>query len=446
VTRRSFLASAGTAAAAFTIVPRHVLGGPGTTAPSDRLNIAGIGVGGQGHGDIKTVADGNNIVALCDVDWSRAAGTFKEFPKAKQYRDFRRMFDEMDKDIDAVVVATPDHTHAVAAMAAIQRGKHLYCEKPLAHSFHEVRELTKAAAAQKKIVTQLGNQGHSFTSCRLFVEWIRDGAIGKVKEVHCGCPWANSGADKLSAVRAEKPPVPKDLDWDLWLGPVQTALPYHTAYVPQRWRGWVPFGSGTLGDWLCHIVDPVYWALELDAPTSIVAEVKDWDRSSQADVYPLGDHVTFEFAARGERGPVSVHWYSGTFPRPLPGDLEPSRKPPGIGGHVIGEKGTITYGSHGATGCRLVPETKMREYTQPAPSLPRVAGHHRDWLEAIGKGTKAGSDFAYGGPLTEVAMLGVIAVRLAGTKLLWDAKEARFTNSDEANAMLKTPYRQGWTL
>ena len=246
-TRRAFLGGlAATAlASGCTVVPSHTVGGRGHKPPSDKLNIAGIGVGGMGAGDIGAVAPDNNMVALCDVDLRHAAGTFQKFPDAKQYRDFRRMFDEMEQDIDAVVVATPDHTHAVAAMAAIKHGKHVYCEKPLAHSVYEVRQLMKAAR-KYNVVTQLGNQGHSFETIRIFCEWIWDGAIGNVHTIHAGCSAVNSGIDALPSLK-ERPPVPATLDWDLWLGPAQQR-PYHPAYLPGAWRGWVPFGNGTLGD------------------------------------------------------------------------------------------------------------------------------------------------------------------------------------------------------
>ena len=244
-TRRDFLSAAGAGAAAFTIVPRHAIAGGADTPPSEKLNIAGIGVGGRGAGVIRSVARGNNIVALCDVDLERSAGTFKKFPDAKKFRDFREMFDKMEKEIDAVVVATPDHTHAVAAMAAIQRGKHVYCEKPLAHSVHEVRALTDAAR-EHKVITQLGNQGHSSNSIRDFCEWIWDGAIGKVHTIHAGCAAVNSGVDRLSQLK-QKHAIPETLKWDEWLGPAKKR-PYHPAYLPGAWRGWVPFGNGTVGD------------------------------------------------------------------------------------------------------------------------------------------------------------------------------------------------------
>ncbi len=439
--RRQFLKATAGTVAAVTIVPRHVLG-RGMNPPSEKLNIAGIGAGGMGAGDIDAVSSGNNIVALCDVDLRRASA-IKKFPKAKVYRDFRKMFDEMEKKIDAVVVATPDHTHAVAAMAAIKRGKHIYCEKPLAHSVGEVRALMKAAQ-EYKVVTQLGNQGHSFETIRWFCEWIWDGAIGNVYTIYCGCSAVNSGIDSLQRL-SEKHEIPPELEWDLWLGPAKER-PYHPAYLPGSWRGWVPFGNGTVGDWVCHVVDPVFWALDLGAPHTIVAKTNNYDPKTQGDAYPKGDVITFEFPAKGKRGPVTLIWHSGTMKIPRAKELEPDRKGIDTGAYVYGDKGVIMYGSHGAGGVRIIPETAMKAYKSPEKKIPRVRGHHDDWLRAIREGRKAGSDFSYGGPLTEIAMLGVIALKMPGTKLEWDAQALKFTNSSEANTFVNPPYRKGWTL
>ncbi|HPD13437.1 MAG TPA: Gfo/Idh/MocA family oxidoreductase [Planctomycetota bacterium] len=461
LSRREFVGALGGTVAAFTVVPRHAVAGTTANPPSDRLNIAGIGAGGMGGGDIGAVAGGNNIVALCDVN----ANTLKDattprtkqskdgkteevpakYPKAKLYADFRKMFDEMEKDIDAVTIGIPDHTHAVVAMAAIKRGKHVYCEKPLAHSVHEVRELMKAAK-EKNVVTQLGNQGHSSETIRMFCEWIWDGAIGNVQRIELGCAAVNSGVDRLEQVRKERPEVPSHLNWDLWLGPALDR-PYHPAYCPGAWRGWTPFGNGTVGDWVCHVVDPVFWALDLGAPKSIQAEVKDWDYKTQGDAFPKGDKITYEFAAKGQRGPITMVWHSGTVKVPRPKELEPDRKHYETGAVVYGDKGVIVYGSHGAGGVRIIPETAMKAYKLPEKKIPRVPGHHGDWLQAIRQGKKAGSDFAlYGGPLTEIAMLGVIAIKLHGAKLEWDAEKVQFTNSSEANALINPPYRKGWAL
>ncbi|HTL56862.1 MAG TPA: Gfo/Idh/MocA family oxidoreductase [Candidatus Limnocylindrales bacterium] len=442
-TRRQFLSAAATTVAGFTIVPRHVIAASGETPPSEKINIAGIGVGGQGAGDLDAVANGNNIVALCDVDERHAGNTFKKYPDAKRYRDFRRMFDEMHKGIDAVVVATPDHFHAVAGMAAIKHGKHLYCEKPLAHSIHEVRELMKAAK-KYKIITQLGNQGHSFGSIRDFCEWVWDGAIGNVHTIHAGCRAINSGIDQLPRLQ-EHHDVPPTLDWDQWLGPAQQR-PYHPAYLPGAWRGWTPFGNGTVGDWTCHVVDPVFWALDLGAPSTITAQVKNYDPKTQSDAFPKGEIITYEFPGNKKRGPVTMHWYSGTERIPRPPELDADEKDPDTGAVVIGDKGTIMYGSHGAGQVRLIPQTKMDAYKKPTKTIPRAKEHHQDWLDAIRNNRKAGSDFSYGGPLTEIALLGVIALKMPGTKLEWNAAKGRFTNCNEANEFLNPPYRSGWKL
>lgn len=442
-TRRAFLKSGALAGAGFMIVPRHVIAGSGQTPPSERVNIAGIGVGGMGAGDIAAVAADNNIVALCDVDQVRAADTFKKHPKAKAFRDFRKMFDAAEKEIDAVIVATPDHFHAVASMAAIQRGKHVYCEKPLAHSVGEVRALM-AAASQHKVVTQLGNQGHSYDSIRDFCEWIWAGAIGKVHTIHAGCAAVNSGIDQLAQLK-EKHDVPSTLDWDLWLGPSPERR-YHPAYLPGSWRGWVPFGNGTVGDWTCHVVDPVFWALDLGLPTSVQAEVKNYDPATQGDAFPKGEIITYQFPARGDRGPITMKWYSGTERIPRPADMDPDDKAVETGAVVMGDKGTIVYGSHGAGGVRLIPHARMDAFQKPAKTIPRVKEHHWDWIQAIRTGRKAGSDFAYGGPLTEVAMLGVIAIKFPGVRLEWDAKAMAFPNSRPATAWVNPAYRAGWSL
>jgi predicted dehydrogenase len=441
--RRNFLRATATVGAGFAVVPRYVIARTGATPPSERINIAGIGVGGMGAGDIDAVAPNNNIVALCDVDSERAGRTLKKFPKAQQFRDFRKMFDQMEKEIDAVVVATPDHFHAIAAMAGIKRGKHVYCEKPLAHSIHEVRELM-AAAVEYKVVTQLGNQGHSFDSIRDFCEWIWDGAIGNVHTIHAGCKAVNSGLDELPRIK-EHYDVPATLDWNQWLGPALDR-PYYPGYLPGHWRGWVPFGNGTVGDWTCHVVDPVFWALDLGAPATIEAKVPDYDPKTQGDAFPKGEIITYQFPAKGNREAVTLHWYSGTQKIPRPPEFEADEKDIDTGAVVIGDKGTIVYGSHGAGQVRLIPEAKMNAYQKPAKKLARGNEHHRDWLHAIRNGSKAGSDFSYGGPLTEVALLGVIALKLPGTKLEWDSRGMQFKNCAEANQFIDPAYRAGWKL
>jgi predicted dehydrogenase len=445
VNRRSFLAGAAGGAAVAMVIPRHVLGAPRRPGANEKINVAGIGIAGQGWGNIQNFG-GENIVALCDVDEGRAGQAVQRFGQAKFYRDGRKMLDEMDKQIDAVVVSTPDHTHAVHVMGAIRRDKHVYCEKPLAHSVGECRALEKAAK-DRKVVTQLGNQGHSSGSIRTFCEWIWDGAIGNVKEIHACCdafPGLYSQIGNLAKI-GEKHEVPKSLDWDLWLGPAQWR-DYHPMWCHWNWRGWSAFGTGAIGDWWCHVVDPVFWALDLGAPKTVLAEADDWDPKTQGETFPKGTVVTYEFPAKDKRGPVTLKWFDGAARPPRPADLEADRNPPGVGAIVLGDRGTITYGSHGAGGVRIVPETKMRDYQRPAETIPRVPGHHRDWVDAIREGRDAGSNFGYGAPLTEAALLGAVAIRFPGRKLEWDAAAMRFTNLAEANAYVNPPYREGWKL
>ena len=445
--RRTFLKTAAAAAVGFQIVPRFVLGGDGSTPPSRRINLAVIGAGGQGGSDLDQMA-GETIVALCDVADRRAADAFRKFPQAKRYKDFRKMLDEMDREIDAVLVGTPDHTHAVAAMTAMKHNKHVFCEKPLAHSVAELRALRKEAR-RRKLITQMGNQGHSTETIRLFVEWIQAGAIGNVKEVHAGSDAFRDTycrINRKAAVQQERPPVPPELDWDLWQGPA-AERPYHPDYLPWSWRGWMPYGGGTLGDWVCHVVDPSFWALDLDMPTSIQAQTWGYDPAQDADFYPSGTEVTFEFAAKGKRGPVKLVWYDGSRAIPRPAELEADRAVPGTGAVIIGDAGVIMHGSHGAGELRIIPETKMREYKRPEKTIPRIKeGHYKDWLNAIREGRQSNAAFEYGGRLSEIGLLGVIAIKLSGQKLVYNEKKMKFVGNPAANALLDPPYRKGWHL
>ena len=450
VNRRQFLRSASAGVALFHILPGRVMAGVKTLSPNEKLNVAGIGIGGQGGGDIDAVAgEGQNLVALCDVDEKYAAKKFAQYPKARQFKDFRVMLDQMDKEIDAVVIGTPDHTHAVIAMEAIKRGKHVYCEKPLTHTVQEARALMKAAA-KYKVVTQLGNQGHSFASIRQVCEWVWAGVIGQVHTVHAGCDAFKEvycqirNLDKLNQTYE----VPKGLDYDLWVGPVPFR-PYTPFWVPWNWRGWLPFGTGTIGDWFCHVIDPTFWALDLDAPTSVQAEVSGYDSVKQGLTYPPAAKITYEFPARKERGPLKLVWYDGNNRIPRPASFEADDQVPGTGAILFGDKGMIMHGSHGGGGCRLLPEKLMEQYSgknAPAEKIRRVKSHHWDWIEAIRTGRQAGSHFGYGGLLTQAALLGAIAIRFPGQTLKWDDKKARFTNHDAANAYINPPYRKGWSL
>jgi len=446
--RRQFLHRTGAGIALFNILPGSLLGAE-KLSPNGKLNVAGIGIGSRGGNDVDEVAGlGHNFVALCDVDEKYAAKEFAKYPNAKQFKDYRVMLDKM-KEIDAVVIGTPDHTHALIAMEAMRRGKHVYCEKPLAHSIDEVRKLM-AAAHKYNVVTQLGNQGHASNTIRRTCEWIWAGAIGKVHTIHAGCDAFKNvycqipNFPKLN----EKHEVPKTLDYDLWVGPVQFR-PYSPLWVPWNWRGWMHFGGGTIGDWICHVVDPSYWALDLDAPTTVMAEVTDYDPAKHGETYPPGSKITFEFAAKGDRGPVKLVWHDGNTTIPKPADFPNDEKVPGTGAIIFGDKGMIVHGSHGAGGCHILPEGLMEQYSgknAPAEKIERVKGHAWDWIEAIRTGRKAGSNFDYGGPLTQLALLGIIAIRFPEQTLKWDDKAMKFTNNDAANKFLRASYRSGWSV
>ena len=441
-TRRTFLQQAA-GAAGVTVVAPHVLGGPGKTAPSDKLNIAGIGIGGMGRGNLGNVS-GENIVALCDVDDRYAAGTFGQFPKAKTYRDYRKMLDAQ-KDIDAVVIATPDHTHAAIALAAIRAGKHVYCQKPLTHDVREARVLAEAAR-EAKVATQMGIQGHSGEGARLICEWIWDGVIGEVTEVDAWCslsyyPWGHaSWSSRWSARPQDTPPVPDTLDWDLWIGPAAMRA-YHPAYHPRIWRCWWDFGCGMMGDRGAHTLDPVFWALKLTAPTSVEAT----STGLTADVHPLASVVTYQFPARDKLPPVRLTWYEG-LRSPRPAELEDGRAMGDREGGVIfkGTRGKLMCGTYG-NGPRLIPESRMKDAPRPTRRLPRVKGHEQDWLAACKSGRPAGADFAYSGPLTEVCLLGNVAKRL-DARIEWDAANLKVTNLPQANDLIAPPRRKGWEL
>jgi predicted dehydrogenase len=444
--RRQFLA--GSAAALFTIVPRHVLGGGRFTAPSDKLRIAGIGVGGMGAADLGEM-ESENIVALCDVDERQAAGSFARYAQARRYRDFREMLAQ-EKDLDAVVVATPDHVHAVAAMAAIEAGKHVYCEKPMSHTMHEARQLT-LAARRAGVATQMGNQGHATESIRRLCEWIWDGAIGDVHEVHAWTPHPVWPQEIDRPQEVVEPPA--TLHWDLWLGPAPYR-PYHPAYLPATWRGWQDFGTGGLGDMGCHVLDHVVWSLKLAAPSSVeathstfVPKGLDWNKPKNTESYPRASMVTYRFPRREGFPPCTLQWYDGGLLPPRPEELADDQ-PMGdrFGGALyIGTRGKILCGSHGANGARLIPDAAMQAYRQPKQTLPRSIGHRQEWIAACKGGAPAGSNFEYAGPLTETVLLGNIALKL-DQKLYWDSEKFQFKDAPEADKLLHREYRDGWKL
>jgi predicted dehydrogenase len=447
ISRREFTSTAALATLSAAILPGRVLG---QDASSRRLNLAAIGIGGMGAANLKACAS-ENIVALCDVDRAYAAKTIALYPKAAVYVDYRQML-EKEKGIDGVIIATPDHTHAAITMAALRANKHVYCQKPLTHTVYEARAIVEAAR-QSKVVTQMGNQGQSYQSMRLLKEWLDDGAIGEVTEVHAwtdrpvgGDPWSDF---EVRARPKDTPPVPTTLDWERWLGPV-AFRPYHPAYHPLKWRAWQDFGTGALGDMGCHILDPAFWALELGPPTTVEATSTHYEPDVASETYPRACIVRYTFPARGNRPPVKLTWTDGRLLPPRPPELEPGRQLPGSGALLMGTKGTILHGSHGADGVRLIPESRMQSYRRPPQTLRRVTGTHEgDWIRAIKEGSNGAppsSPFEYGGALTEMVLLGVLAIRLKDQRLEWDSRNLRFTNNEQANALLKIPYREGWTL
>ena len=451
--RRSFIKTLA-AMATVQIVPSYIIGANGQTPPSERLNIAGIGVGGMGAQNLKRIVKGANIVALCDVDHSYAAPTFKEYPDAKIYVDYRELL-EKQKDVDACLIATPDHTHAPIAMAAMRAGKHVFVQKPLAHSVNEVRAMTEAAR-EYKVVTQMGNQGHSNESARQICEWIWSGAIGEVRDIHA---WTNrpvwpQGIEVGRPV--ETPPVPQGLDWDKWIGPAPMR-PYHPTYTPQSWRAWWDFGTGSLGDLGCHILDPVFWAMKLKYPIAVEGCISTyWEgfwkmTEPKNEMYPRSSIVRYSFAAREEMPALKLTWWDGGLMPPRPAGLAQGRMMGDSDGGVLfnGDKGTLMCGCYGRHP-QLLPASRMKDYPLPKPTLPRIPdgekGHEADWLRACKGGAPSCSNFDYSGPLSELVLMGNLAVRFPGRELLWDGPKMEVTNDPEANGYVKREYRNGWTL
>jgi hypothetical protein len=462
-------------------VPAGGFGAPslkslGYKSPNEKLNIAAIGAGGKAASDIDGCAT-ENIVALCDVDDKRAANTFQKYEKAKRYKDFRRMLDQEGNNIDAVIVTIPDHMHAMAAMWVMERGKHVYTQKPLTRTIWETRALTQAAE-KYRVATQMGNQGYSNEGTRECAEMIWSGAIGNVTEVHA---WTNrpiwpQGLPDLPP----EAPVPETLDWDGWLG-VAAMRPYSPAYAPFNWRGFYDFGCGAIGDMACHILGAPNMALRLGAPTSV--ECIRQEGKSQY-YYPKKSVIRFDFPARGPMPPVKIFWYDGItdpeppfrpkdlaateilgdLPRPRPAQAQQAERRPapppqdsnarldrevarmaarGTNGSLfVGEKGYITTGTYG-DGTRLLPAERMKEYKMPAELLSRSPGHYRDWIRACKGGEPACSNFSIAGPFTEWVLLGTIALRCEG-RLDWDSAKMRFTNHAEANQYVKPKFRKGW--
>lgn len=451
ISRRQFVSSSA-AMAALSIVPARVLARAGRVPPSRAIQVAGVGIGGVGHGQLRSISQQPNtkIVALCDVDDVYAKKTYDLFPEARKYHDFREMLEAEDDKIDAMYCGTPDHTHAVITMPALKKGKHVCCVKPLTRTIHENRALAEAAR-QAGVATQVtASSNTSESACRL-CEMIWDGAIGDVHEVHC---WSNRPLWPQGMVR---PPgqdeVPKTLDWDLWIGPapmrpfkdkwqpddlavrqVISGNAPRAVYHPWNFRGWWDFGTGALGDMGCHHFNTVYRALKLRYPTRVSASsTKVMDETA-----PLASVVTFEFPSREGMPPLRLFWYDGGVKPPRPEELEQGRDLPASGNMYVGDKGKILDS-------RIIPESRMKAYEQPPKTLRRRSGTWGEWVEAIRGGEPAGCNFDQASLITEAVLLGNIAIRV-GKTLDWDGRNAQFTNNRAANGYVSEPYRSGWSL
>ncbi len=432
--RRDFLKKSGSALAAVTIVPSHVISGFGYPAPSDKLNIAGIGVGGMGRRNLRNM-NSQNIVALTDVDWKYAERCFKDYPKAKRYKDYRKMLEEMDTEIDAVMISTPDHTHYVSAADSMRAGKHVYVQKPLTHSVYESRKL-REIANETGVATQMGNQGNSSDDMRKVCEWIWKGEIGEVTKVDA---WTNRPIWPQGLERpAETPSLPPTLDWDLFIGPAEWR-PYHPSYTPWNWRAWWDFGTGALGDMACHIMDPVYKALELGFPYAFEASSSQLNTESA----PISEKVSYYFAERPKKGKVKMpavefNWYDGGLMPQRPEGIEPGEPLGDWGGGAIfhGSKGTLICSTYAANPYIIGRKDNPPAVTNELRRIPKAmeGGHEMDWVRACKESkenrVECSSNFDYAGPLNETVVAGNLAVRLQDLRrrLEWDAENMKITN------------------
>jgi len=486
IPRRRFLADAASAVTAFSIVPRHVLGGRGTTPPSEKLNIACIGVGSQGTRvmmDFLMQPD-VQIVSVCDVnressdysewganeirnrqrrllgdanwgsDWkgcvcgreparrlieayySRSTPTGK-YRGCTAYNDYRELL-EKERDIDAVIVGTPDHSHAMISLAAMRKGRHVYCQKPLTHSVEEARRMAEVAR-EAKVATQVATGNQASEATRLLAEWIGAGAIGPVRRV---INWSSRPFWPQGLNRAEnEEPVPDGLDWDLWVAPA-LPRPYNHVYLPFVWRGWFDFGTGALGDMGCYSFDTIFRVLKLGPPLSVEAS----STQTFKETFPLASIIHFSFPGRGDMPPVKLTWYDGGLKPARPEELEEAREM-GQGNEglfFVGDAGTIMCGFAGENP-QLIPESKMRAFQPPPQTLPRSPGHEREWLDACKGGPAPGAHFGFAGPVTEALLLGNVALR-AGKKIYWDSDNMKVVNAPDAQALVRDVYRPGWSL
>ena len=440
-TRRSLLVNAASVA----ILPRHIFAQGSRPGANGRLNVAGIGIGGMGSSNLAQIANaGHNIVALCDVDRDYAAPVVAKYPEAAFFTDYRELL-ERQKDLDAVMIATPDHTHALIASAAMRAGKHVFVQKPLCHDIFECRELARLAR-EKKPVTQMGIQGHALPGYYLVNEWISAGGIGELQSIDAWCdlsyyPWGRARWSTLRATKPEKGmPVPPTLNWDLFLGPA-AEREYHPTYHPGRWRAWWDFGNGMMGDRGAHTLDSVFSVLGQRMPEAIEAT----SCGLNSDTHPLSAIVTFYFAGHGTQAPLKLTWYEGTRP-PRPVELPDDQRLPAEGGVIFnGSKAKLVCGVYGESP-RIIPESAMKAFQRPPKSMPRTRGDiESDWLNAIIEGRGACADFAYSARLTELTLLGNLAKRVDG-RIVWDETAMRVTNNDKANDYIKASRRDGWDL
>ncbi len=466
--RRKFIRNAAIAGAGFFIVPRHVLG-RGFVAPSDKLNVASIGAGGKGASDLTEIAKSANvnIVSLCDVDDRQAKKSRDNFPKATYHRDYRVMLEKEKNNIDACVISTPDNTHAVATLAAMQLGKHVYTQKPLTHDIYEARILAQAEK-KYKVVTQMGNQGGSGDGVRLGREIYEAGLLGTVTEAHA---WTNRPVwPQGIATPTGKFDIPTELDWDLWLGPAKY-IEYNPAYLPFNWRGWWAFGTGALGDMACHIMDPVYRILPILYPDTAECSVgtvwkEMWNDTQNTDACPPASIIHLNYPRTDGKGNIKVSWHDGGLLPKRPDELLPDEPFGNWDGGVlfVGTKGKLLFDCYGANP-RLLPTVRMKDLKVPKKYKRVTEGHYVQWVNACiagyGKG-ETSSPFSYAGPFTESVLMGNLAIRswlmknpklkgwedkyLGRKKLLWDAKNMKITNFDEANQFVKREYRDGYSL
>ncbi len=468
--RRTFLKGSALTAAGLSVVPRSVLGGAGHQPPSDTLNIAGIGVGGRGTSNMNAMTS-ENIVAICDIDFDHVDQSLRDgdgnvadglgalheaYEQAERYADYRRMFDDLEDEIDGVVISTPDHLHAVAAQEAMKRGLHVYVEKPLTRTVREARTLMETADAMD-VVTQMGNQGHTHPDGRRAIEWVWDGAIGTVHEIHAWtdrpASWWPQGVSRPQGSM----PIPDAVNWDLFLGPAPE-VPYHEAYHPFDWRGWVDYGTGALGDMGAHLIDHAMWALDLGAPTEVWGSSNAFGRDGDERVsWPTAETVHYTFG-RGGRDPVRLTWYDGGLlpPRPqaLPNDVPLVRDlganedgpPPSWGGAIwVGDEGILMHDTYGRNP-RLYPKKLEAQHSDAPRQLPRVGtSHQMNWVEACKGRAEATCPFDYAAPLTETLLLGVVALQ-AGAPVRYDPRSMAIPNAPAAEQYLRRNYRGEWSL